>query len=153
MEKSELARAYFLKGYNCAQSVTLAFAPELGMEEAAVAQMMSGFGGGMGRMREVCGAVSGMVHVLGTLRGYSDPHDPAAKTACYALIQRAMERYRAENGSYICRELLGLDKPEGTPVAEERTAQYYAKRPCADLVACAASITADLLAETQGEDQ
>ena len=151
MEKSDLARAYFKKGYNCAQSVALSFSSELGMDEDTVARLVCCFGGGMGRMREVCGAVSGMLFVLSCLRGYSDPKDTAAKTASYALAQRAMERFRAENGSYICRELLGLDKPEGSPVPEARTKQYYAKRPCAELCACGASIAADLLEETREE--
>ncbi len=152
MDKGELARAYFMKGYNCAQSVTLAFAEELGLTEAQAARLASGFGGGVGRLREVCGAVSGMTLILGSLRGYSDIEDADAKTACYDMIQRAAHRFRAENGSYICRELLGLEAAEGTPVAEARTAQYYASRPCADLVACAARITADVLANTREGD-
>ena len=151
MDKGELARAYFMKGYNCAQSVTLAFAEELGLTEAQAARLASGFGGGVGRLREVCGAVSGMTLILGTLRGYSCPEDADAKTACYDMIQRAAHRFREANGSYICRELLGLEQAEGSPVAEARTAQYYASRPCADLVACAAEITAGVLAKTQEE--
>ncbi len=149
MEKSELAREYFFKGYNCAQSVALAFTEELGMSEETVARTVSGFGGGFGRMREMCGAVSGMVFVLSVLRGYGEPVSGDPKTACYALIQKAVNRYKEANGSYICRVLLGLDEAEGTPVAEERTAQYYEKRPCPNLCACAAGITAELLHQTQ----
>ena len=149
MEKSELAREYFFKGHNCAQSGALACTEELGMSEETVARTVSGFGGGFGRMREMCGAVSGMVFVLSVLRGYGEPVSGDPKTACYALIQKAVHRYKEANGSYICRVLLGLDEAEGTPVAEERTAQYYEKRPCPNLCACAAGITAELLHQTQ----
>ena len=89
------------------------------------------------------------VFVLSVLRGYGEPVSGDPKTACYALIQKAVHRYKEANGSYICRVLLGLDEAEGTPVAEERTAQYYEKRPCPNLCACAAGITAELLHQTQ----
>ena len=150
MEKSELAREYFLKGYNCAQSVALAFTEELGMDEATVARMVCGFGGGMSRMREVCGAVSGGVFVLSALRGYDRPTSDRSKTDCYALVQEYMKRFRAENGSYICRTLLGLaEGEEDPPEASARTPQYYAERPCARLCECGARMVSELLRETQ----
>lgn len=132
----------FHKGYNCSQSVALAFAPEMGLSEEQALKMAAGFGGGFGRMREVCGAFSGLTLVLGALYG-SD--DPAQKTQIYTEVQALAEEYkqRSGGGSIICRELLGLAKPEGTPVASPRTAEYYQKRPCAELVRMAA----DLLAE------
>ena len=132
----------FHKGYNCSQSVALAFAPEMGLSEEQALKMAAGFGGGFGRMREVCGAFSGLTLVLGALYG-SD--DPAQKTKIYTEVQALAEEYkqRSGGGSIICRELLGLSKPEGTPVASPRTAEYYQKRPCAELVRMAA----DLLAE------
>ena len=132
----------FHKGYNCSQSVALAFAPEMGLSEEQALKMAAGFGGGFGRMREVCGAFSGLTLVLGALYG-SD--DPAQKTQIYTEVQALAEEYkqRSGGGSIICRELLGLSKPEGTPVASPRTAEYYQKRPCAELVRMAA----DLLAE------
>ena len=132
-EKAQRAKALFLEGYNCAQAVAGAFAPEMGLSVDAAARLASGFGGGMGRMREVCGAVSGMTLAASALRGYND--------------QELAGRFRAENGSIICRELLGLARPEGTPQAEARTPEYYKKRPCPELVALAAQILEEWLAE------
>lgn len=135
----ELAEGYFKQGYNCSQAVAVAFSEEMGLPPSAVLKMTMGFGGGMGRMREVCGAFSGMVFVLGTLYG-SD--DPAQKTALYTTVQELAERYKTQNGrgSILCRELLGLDKPEGSPVAAPRTPDYYKKRPCGELVGIAAEL-------------
>ena len=117
-EKAQRAKALFLEGYNCAQAVAGAFAPEMGLSVDAAARLASGFGGGMGRMREVCGAVSGMTLAASALRGYNDPKAGPEKTDTYAMIQELAGRFRAENGSIICRELLGLARPEGTPQAE-----------------------------------
>ena len=128
-EKAQRAKALFLEGYNCAQAVAGAFAPEMGLSVDAAARLASGFGGGMGRMREVCGAVSGMTLAASALRGYNDPKAGPEKTDTYAMIQELAGRFRAENGSIICRELLGLARPEGTPQAEARTPEYYKKRP------------------------
>lgn len=107
-EKAQRAKALFLEGYNCAQAVAGAFAPEMGLSVDAAARLASGFGGGMGRMREVCGAVSGMTLAASALRGYNDPKAGPEKTDTYAMIQELAGRFRAENGSIICRELLGL---------------------------------------------
>lgn len=140
----EKAIEYFHQGYNCSQAVAAAFAGEMGMTQTQVLKMTVGFGGGMGRMREVCGAFSGLVLVLGALYG-SD--DPAQKTALYTEVQALAERYKAENGgSILCRELLGLAKPEGSPAASPRTAEYYKKRPCAELCRLAADILAEYIA-------
>ena len=128
-EKAQRAKALFLEGYNCAQAVAGAFAPEMGLSVDAAARPASGFGGGMGRMREVCGAVSGMTLAASALRGYNDPKAGPEKTDTYAMIQELAGRFRAENGSIICRELLGLARPEGTPQAEARTPEYYKSAP------------------------
>lgn len=141
MTKSQLARDYFLNGANCAQAVLCAFADECQLDETSAMRLASGFGGGMGRMREVCGAVSGMILVANILHGNTDPKDKAAKDAHYALIQRLAEKFREQNGSIICRELLNLEgHGADSPVSEARTGEYYKKRPCAELVALAAGI-------------
>ena len=142
----EKAFALFHEGYNCSQAVTAAFAREMGMSEEQALKLSVGFGGGMGRMREVCGAFSGMVLVLSGLYGSADP---ARKTEMYAEIQALAARYKQENGgnSIICRELLGLDKPEGDPHASPRTDAYYKKRPCAELCRIAADKLAEYIAD------
>lgn len=140
MSKGERAEALFMKGYNCSQSVAAAFAEEMNMQEADVARLTIGFGGGIGRMREVCGTVSGMAFVLSAL--YADE----GKGSVYAKIQAVAEKFEQENGSIICRELLGLDKNgKRCPVPEPRTEQYYKKRPCNQLVHMAADILAEFL--------
>ena len=133
MTRAEIAYDKFKEGYNCAQAVAIAFADLMGMDEKTVAMLVSGFGGGIGRLREVCGAVSGMVFVVSMLKGYSDPKADADKKELYAVIQKLAGEFERENGSIICRELLGLSKAEGSPVPEARTAEYYKKRPCQEL--------------------
>ena len=145
-KQGDAAYAWFLQGYNCSQSVVAAFAPQLGLTEETALRLSAGFGAGIGRMREVCGAFCGVVTVLSMV--YADPTDPKDKSRIYALVQQAAEQYRARNGgSIICRELLGLARPEGTPQAEARTPEYYKKRPCPELVALAAQILEEWLAE------
>lgn len=143
-EYSKAAGELFAKGYNCSQAVLLAFAEEAGISEKTAAMIASSFGGGMGRLREVCGAVSGMFMTAGLLAGYSDPENHAEKTAHYKRIQELAERFKSYNGSIVCRELLGLKK-EGADshVPEKRTDEYYKKRPCRELVEIAAKITAE----------
>ena len=142
MSKAEKARELFMEGANCAQAVFGAFAQECGISEEQAFIMSSGFGGGVGRLREVCGAVSGMVMVLNMIYGSADLKDKTAKDAQYARIQQVAEEFRKECGSIVCRELLGLTPGhKDTPVSEERNAGYYKKRPCADMVALAAEIT------------
>ena len=138
--RKEKAMQLFEEGYNCAQSVFLAFEDMHGMDRKAAAALSSSFGGGMGRLREVCGAVSGMFLVAGALYGYDDPKAGKEKTAHYARIQELAAAFEKENGSIVCRELLGLSVKREAPVPEERTAEYYKKRPCKELVGQAAEI-------------
>ena len=137
-EHSTLAKDLFKKGYNCSQSVVLAFCDDIGLDSETALKISSSFGGGMGRLREVCGAVSGMLIVLGMLDGYSDPFDRTAKTEHYKLIQSFAMRFKNENKSFICRELLGLSDDRQSHIPEERNEEYYKKRPCAELVEYAA---------------
>ena len=141
-EKTRGDKAYelFMSGYNCSQAVAGAFADFLGMDMDTVAKLAGGFGGGMGRLREVCGTFSGIVMVVSMLYGYSDPKDNATKTELYTRIQELAEQFRKDNGSIICRELLGISKPEGSPVPEQRTSEYYKKRPCPELCRYAADL-------------
>ncbi len=137
---AEIAEQLFKQGYNCSQSVIGAYCEELGLDFEMAMRLSSSFGGGMGRLREVCGAVSAMFMVAGLLEGYSDPQNKAAKKKHYELIQTLAEKFRKQNGSIICRELLALDEKQSSPVPEERTETYYKKRPCAELVRCAGEI-------------
>ena len=141
-EREQKAGDYFKAGYNCCQAVAMTFADVLGMSEDEVARLASGFGGGMGRMREVCGTVSAMTMIAGAMIPANDVNDKEAKTANYALVQEMAEEFKQMNGSIICRELLGLSKPEGTPVPSDRTPEYYKKRPCGELCSIAAGIVA-----------
>jgi len=137
---SELAKELFIKGYNCSQAVFAAFCDKTGLDVDTALKMASSFGGGMGRLREVCGAVSGMFMVAGMKYGYTDPSDNKAKTELYKLVQSLAKQFEKENGSIICRELLGLSKKNDNPVPENRNDNYYKKRPCAELVEQAARI-------------
>ena len=138
MDHSEYAAELFVKGYNCAQSVAVAFCDVTGLSEDFSAKMVSSFGGGMGRMREVCGAVSGMLMVLGLVYGYDTPGDDAAKRAQYQDVQHLAQVFREQCGSIICREI--LKNPPSDPTPSPRTAEYYRTRPCARMVASAAGI-------------
>lgn len=129
----------FLSGCNCAQAVVLAFSDVTGLDEKTSLAVSSSFGGGMGRLREVCGAVSGAFMVAGILWGGYPVSDADAKAEHYRLIQRLAARFKQENGSIICRELLGLPGPS-VPVPEERTTDYYRRRPCEQYVRIAAQI-------------
>jgi len=140
MTHAEKAKAFFEEGYNCAQAVTLAFAEEMDLDVEQAAKMASSFGGGLGRLREVCGCVSGMALAAGALYGYSDPKAKEEKAEHYALIQKLAGEFRERNGSIICHELLAGINSDTNPVPEERTESYYKKRPCAELCCCAAEI-------------
>lgn len=147
-EYSKIAGELFAQGYNCSQSVLLAFADDIDISRETAAMIASSFGGGMGRLREVCGAVSGMFMTAGLLAGYSDPKDHAEKTAHYKRIQELAERFKGYTGSIICRELLGLKKTGADSyVPEKRTDEYYKKRPCREMVEIAAKITAEYFCE------
>ena len=146
-KQGDAAYAWFLKGYNCSQSVVVAFAPQLGLTEETALRLSAGFGAGIGRMREVCGAFCGVVTVLSMV--YADPTDPKDKSRIYALVQEAAEQYRSRNGgSIICRELLAKAgaAPAGGTAAEERTADYYKKRPCPELCRLCADLCAEFIA-------
>ena len=148
-DHAKLAHENFKRGYNCAQAVAIAFADELGVDEERAARLASSFGGGMGKMREVCGAVSGALLVYGALRGNSDPEDGEAKKQHYANVRDFADRFKAEHETIICRELLhniGLKKDIGGD-PEERTPEYYRTRPCVRFVETAATILEQMLAE------
>ena len=146
-KQGDVAYAWFLKGYNCSQSVVAAFAPQIGLTEETALRLSAGFGAGIGRMREVCGAFCGVVTVLSMV--YADPADPKDKSRMYALVQEAAEQYRSRNGgSIICRELLAKAgaAPAGGTAAEDRTADYYKKRPCPELCRLCADLCAEFIA-------
>ena len=139
--KGEIAKQYFLDGYNCAQAVVLAFAQDFGLDKNTAVMLSSSFGGGMGRLREVCGAVSGMFMVLGLKYGYASPEDNQAKKELYKKVHEVAGLFNDDNGSIICRELLGLNQTgKSDPTPELRTESYYKKRPCKDLVQFAADL-------------
>lgn len=148
MSKREEAMTLFEEGYNCAQAVSAAFCEETGMSKDAMVKLASGFGGGFGRLREVCGAVSGMVIVANLLYGYESPTDSESKMNWYKDIQSIILEFKNRNGTYVCRELLGLpENDEKSPVPEKRTAEYYKKRPCKELVGEAADILEKFISE------
>lgn len=144
LSKREISMTYFKMGYNCSQAVALAFADEMEIESTIIKKIASSFGGGMGRLREVCGAVSGMFIVAGVIYGYDAPEMFKTKSEHYARIQKLAADFRNKNSSIVCRELLGVDGVQ-VPVPEKRTAQYYKKRPCAELVGDAAEIMEHML--------
>ena len=146
MTHEEKALQAFTDGANCAQAVVLAYCDELGMDEKTAARLASSFGGGIGRLREVCGAVSGMMMVYGLLCGYDDLKDPAAKKAHYQNVQALAAKFREENGSIVCRELLDLRKNENSdPTPTPRDAQFFHSRSCANFVRCAARLLDEAL--------
>ena len=169
-ERVKKAKRLFKEGgYNCCQAVVLAYNDVFGLSDETAAALSSGFGGGMGRMREVCGSVSGMVLLAGLLKPATDPSDKVARTGNYALVQEVAGEFKNINGSIICRDLLGLggtvptsapantadihDIPE-SPVPSDRTPEYYKKRPCEELVGISARIIGEkikLLSVISGE--
>ena len=138
MEHGMKAAELFLQGYNCAQAVAVAFCDVTGLDEKFSARMVSSFGGGMGRLREVCGAVSGMFFVLGYLYGYDTPGDDELKMALYVQVQELAGKFRERCGHIVCREI--LNNPPTDPTPSPRTAEYYAQRPCARMVKEAADL-------------
>ena len=130
----------FKQGYNCSQAVFGAFCDDIGMDFETALKISSSFGGGMGRLREVCGAVSGMFMVAGMKYGYTDPKDKISKAEHYKLIQLLAKQFKEKNRTIICRELLGQGTENESYVPEARTEEYYKKRPCLELVGDAAEI-------------
>lgn len=144
---AETAKELFYKGYNCAQSVFCAFTDVTGYDIDTSARMSSSFGGGMGRLRETCGVVSAAALVLGIVKGYDDPADYEAKKRHYALVREFAARFKEKNASVNCRELLTLAglQPESGGEPEQRSAEFYQKRPCPRLVYDAAQILDEMI--------
>ena len=148
-ERVEKAKRLFKEGgYNCCQAVVLAYNDIFGIDDETAAAMSSGFGGGMGRMREVCGSVSGML--AGLIRPATDPTVKDWRTANYALVQEMAGEFKGINGSIVCKELLGLvpmgsneQAPKESPEPSDRTPEYYKKRPCEELVGISARIVGE----------
>lgn len=146
MTKREKAIELFLKGYNCAQSVFGAFAEDLGLDFETAVKFSSAFGGGMGRLREVCGAISGMFMVLSVTEGYTSPNAKEEKTELYKKVQDLAAEFKAKNGdTIICRELLAHVATTKGHQPEDRTPEYYKSRPCAKFVGDAAEIMENYL--------
>ena len=138
--KSEKAVELFHTGYNCAQSVFCAFCEDFGMDFKTGLKLSSSFGGGMGRLREVCGAVSAMFMIAGLKFGYTEPNNDTIKQAHYERIQKLAAEFEEKHKTIICREILGLPKGKDSPVPSKRTEEYYASRPCEKCIADAARI-------------
>ena len=147
MTKGEIAKKYFECGKNCSQAVALAFCPEMGLSEEIVERQTIGFGGGMGRMREVCGGVSGMFMAIGLFFGYDEPDGVQAKKELYSYVRALVDKFKESEGSIICRELLAGVKTQPGPDPEPRNTADYKKRPCPELVAYAAQLVEDFLNE------
>lgn len=148
-DHGERAVEWFCKGYNCAQATASAFAAEAGLEPEAVHRMMAGFGGGIGGMRELCGAVTGMIWALGITRDGYDPHDNQAKTRMYLAVREAIHEFTEQFGTTNCRDLLLKAGCLPKPDPAVRNADYYAKRPCAHFVQAAADIASRRMAENE----
>lgn len=151
MTKAERAKQLFCEGCNCAQAVFLAFAEDT-LDRETACRLAAGFGGGMAGMREVCGAVSGMFLAYGLLRGSADPTDRAAKTHSYEQLRQLAAEFERRNGSIICRQLLGLGADAKPRAPEARTPGYYQKRPCPEMVYCAAELLEAYLAGNADTD-
>lgn len=137
---SKIACDNFHKGYNCAQSVLLTFAPKIGLDEQMALRLSSSFGGGMGRLREVCGAVSAMFMIAGILKGYTSCNDDISKQKHYELIQTLANEFKTKQGSIICREILEEENSPISSIPSKRTAEYYKTRPCNNCIKIAAEI-------------
>lgn len=138
MTHTEKAIDLFHRGYNCAQSVFAAFCDETGLDEKAALKLSSSFGGGIGRLREICGAASGMVMALGSIYGYTDPDDFQEKAHHYARVQELMLKFRDEMGCFLCRDI--LNSADISPVPTKRTEEFYKMRPCDRAVFIAAEL-------------
>lgn len=147
MNHREIAEKLFVSGHNCAQAVFCAFSDVTGIDDVTGVKLMSSFGGGMGKLREVCGACSGAFAVAGLLFGSDDPNDHKAKSEHYALIRRIAEEFKSLHGTYNCGELMdGIANAKGSDPAK-RTPEYYKTRPCCRFVGDAAEILDRIIAE------
>ena len=134
-KRADKARDMFLQGYNCCQAVVGAFADLYGFDPETAMKMAEGFGGGLGRMRLTCGAVNGMAMVAGMKMSHGKPGDLKLRGDIYAVVRQMVEEFKAQNGTIICAELLGLSMPkDDSPMPEERTPEYYKRRPCPDKI-------------------
>ena len=160
-ERVAKARRLFKEeGYNCCQAVVLAYNDLFDIDDLFAASIASGFGGGFGRLREVCGSVSGMTILAGLLSPADNPSDKAGRTSNYALVQEVAGKFKEINGSIVCKELLGLvpmgsngAAPAESPEPSDRTAEYYQKRPCEELVGISARIIGEKLLESAKTDK
>jgi len=143
------ARKLFLEGYNCSQAVLGAFSDVTGIDFETSMKLASSFGGGMGRMREVCGSVSAMFMIAGFVCGYTDPEDDKIKAKHYALIQKLAEKFKSQYGTIVCRELLVNIKHDTSNVPTKRDDEFYKKRPCLRFVETAAVIIDGFLKENE----
>ncbi|HET9570367.1 MAG TPA: C-GCAxxG-C-C family protein [Bacteroidales bacterium] len=139
-ERTFQAVEYFKEGYNCAQAVVMAYADRYDADVEALKQISGPFGGGMGRLREVCGAATGMFMILGLEHPTNDPTNKIAKTENYAAVQRTALAFKEKLGSYICADLLKIGREPQSVTPDDRNFEYYSKRPCALCVAVGASI-------------
>lgn len=146
-ERIEKSGELFSKGYNCSQAVFAAFADKYGIDEDTALKLACSFGGGLGRMREVCGTVSGMALVCGMETGNTDSYNQSQKKDNYAKMRKLAAKFEEENGSIICKQLLGIEKKEESAEPLLRTEEYYRKRPCKELVMCAARILTEEFGE------
>lgn len=150
MTEKERAGELFLQGYNCSQSVFTAFAYRFGIDDETALKLSAGLGGGVGRLREVCGAVSGAAMVIGSICSATEGDDEEGKKRNYELVREFADRFTALHGSVICRDLLKLGvKIEASATPESRTAEYYKKRPCLKLVEDAAEILMQIIEENK----
>lgn len=147
-DRRDRAVGYFMEGYNCAQSVVLAYCDVIGIDQDTAKKISAPFGGGMGRLREMCGACSGMFMLMGFKYPVTDANNQAIKEENYTAVQRTANEFKDYFGSYICADLLKLDRIPQHPFPSNRNARYYAERPCSRFVAVAAEIVGrELLTE------
>ncbi len=139
------AKELFEEGYNCCQATLIAFEDLTGLDRETAAKVASSFGGGIGRLREVCGTFTGACMALGMIKGYDDPKATTAKSEQYKEIQELAAKFTEGNGSIICRELLGLGEKKSDPTPSARTSEYYRKRPCGELCAYATQLLENML--------
>ena len=150
MSKGDIAKNYFENGYNCSQAVVLAFCEDFGLEKETAAMIAAPFGGGIGRLREVCDTFSGINMILGLAEGKNTQENRSKKTELYKDVQALAEKFKADNGSIICRDLLNLRiKSKDNPTPSERTDEYYKARPCSELCRYAADLLEQFLAENK----
>ena len=147
MNRRNDAINYFYEGYNCAQAVVLAFKDLLPIDEKILLEIASSFGGGISRLRETCGAVSGMAIVLGILYGYNDPKSHELKSKHYQLVQEVILQFETKNHSLVCRDLLNIKDKHSSPIPAIRTKDYYDNRPCPNLIGDAVEILDNYIKE------